>query len=129
MSIRTTNRFDSPAPVRLVSRRKERKDALKLTDMELSDLEALARVDLEPEERDRLRLQLDRIIGFFRKLQEVETGGVEAGGEGAVSGRAPAPDEPQECLDREEVLGQAPDREEGFFRVPPVIDREGGGGS
>lgn len=102
---------------------------MKLTDIELSDLEALARVDLEPEERDRLRLQLDRIIGFVRKLQEVETGGVEAGGEGAVPGKAPVLDEPQECLDREEVLGQAPDREEGFFRVPPVIDREGGEGS
>ena len=113
-------------PVRLVSRRKERKNDLKLTDMEFGDLETLARVDLEPEERDRLRLQLDRIIEFFRKLQEVETGEIGAGG---ATGAVPAFDEPEACLDREEVLGQAPDREGGFFRVPPVIDREDGGGS
>ncbi len=97
--------------------------------MEFSDLEALARVDLEPEERDRLRLQLDRIIGFFRKLQDVETGGTGAGGAGRGPVTQPALDEPEACLHREEVLGQAPDREGGFFRVPPVIDREDGGGS
>jgi aspartyl-tRNA(Asn)/glutamyl-tRNA(Gln) amidotransferase subunit C len=90
--------------------------------MEFSDLEALARVDLDPEERDRLRLQLDRILGFVRKLQEVETG---KDGSPEAAGSAPASDEPHECLDREEVLGQAPERENGFFRVPPVIDREG----
>ncbi len=104
---------------------------MKLTDMEFGDLEAIARVDLDPEERDRLRLQLDRIIGFVRKLQEVETGGTGADGVrgGATGGTVtqPAADEPGDCLDREEVLGQAPDREGGFFRVPPVIDREDGG--
>lgn len=95
---------------------------MKLTDMEFSDLEALARVDLDTEDRDRLRFQLDRILGFVRKIQEIETGG---DGSPEPGGSAPAADNPQECLNREEVLGQAPEREEGFFRVPPVIDREG----
>lgn len=94
-----------------------------MTDKEFSDLEGLARVDLDPEERDILRLQLDRILGFVRKLKEVET---ETDGSPEPGGSAPASDQPRECLDREEVLGQAPEREEGFFRVPPVIDREGG---
>jgi aspartyl-tRNA(Asn)/glutamyl-tRNA(Gln) amidotransferase subunit C len=102
---------------------------LKLTDMEFGDLEALARVDLDEEERDRLRLQLDRILGFVRKLQEVETGEATAGGENGPLPLPPASDEARECLDREEVLSQAPDREGGFFRVPPVIEREDGGGS
>lgn len=115
--------------MRLVSRRQERKDDLKLTDMQFNDLEALARVDLEPEERDRLRLQLDRIIGFFRKLQEVEIAGTDGSGAAGGTVTQPAADEPGDCLDREEVLGQAPDREGGFFRVPSVIDREDGGGS
>jgi len=101
---------------------------LKLTDKEFGDLESLARIDMGPEERDRLRLQLDRILGFVRKLQEVDTGATQVGT--AARGRLPdTPDEPGECLEREEVLGQAPDREDGFFRVPPVIDHEGGGGS
>ena len=100
---------------------------MKLTDMEFGDLEALARVDLDPEERDRLRLQLDRILGFVKKLQEVETGAEEKAGTDILPAVLPSADEPGECLDREEVLGQAPDREAGFFRVPPVIEREGGG--
>ena len=100
---------------------------MKLTDLEFGDLEALARVDLEEEERDRLRLQLERILGFVRKLQEVETGAEEKAGTDIQRTVLPAADEPRECLDREEVLGQAPDREAGFFRVPSVIEREDGG--
>ena len=100
-----------------------------MTDIEFGDLEELARVDLEPGEREKLRLQLDRILGFVRKLQDIDTGDAGAEGEGAPHGAAPAPDEPRDCLDRDEVLGQAPESEGGFFRVPPVIDREGGGGS
>jgi aspartyl-tRNA(Asn)/glutamyl-tRNA(Gln) amidotransferase subunit C len=128
-NIRATNRFDSPAPVRLVSVSNEREDHLKLTDMEFSGLEVLARVDLDPGERDRLRLQLGRILGFVRRLEQAEPGG---SGEGCRSAFIPAPpssDEPRECLDREEVLGQAPAREGGFFRVPPVIGGDDGGGS
>ena len=124
--IQGTNRFDSPAPLRLVSRMKEREEFLKLTDSEFEDLEALARIDLDPEERDRLRLQLDRILGFVHKIAGVDTG---SGTEEVSSTVLPSADEPHECLDREEVLGQAPDRENEFFRVPPVIDREGGGES
>jgi aspartyl-tRNA(Asn)/glutamyl-tRNA(Gln) amidotransferase subunit C len=115
--------------VRLVSLGKETKDVLRLTDIEFGDLEALARVDLGPEEREKLRLQLDRILGFVRKLQDIDTGDTGEPREGPRRGAAPAPDEPRECLDREEVLSQAPDREGAFFRVPPIIDREGGGDS
>jgi aspartyl-tRNA(Asn)/glutamyl-tRNA(Gln) amidotransferase subunit C len=129
VDIQATNRFDSPAPLRLVSVEKEREVRLKLTDMEFGDLEALARIDLGPEERDRLRLQLGRILGFVRKLQEVDAGEQEETGPALTGRLITASDEPGECLEREEVLGQAPDREDGFFRVPPVIDREGGAGS
>jgi aspartyl-tRNA(Asn)/glutamyl-tRNA(Gln) amidotransferase subunit C len=90
-----------------------------LTDHEFSDLETLAMIELEPEERDRLRLQLGRILGFVRRLQDVET--ADEGSRGP-EGAAPSADEPGECLDRDEVLGQAPDTEGGYFRVPPVID-------
>jgi aspartyl-tRNA(Asn)/glutamyl-tRNA(Gln) amidotransferase subunit C len=93
---------------------------LALTDSEFKELEALAKIDLGPEERDRLRIQLERILGFVRKLQEVES---EEAGAVPAGGARPSADEPGECVDREEVLGQAPGREEAFFSVPPVIER------
>ena len=95
-----------------------------LSDAEFREIEKLARIDLEPEERERLRIQLDRILGFVRRLQELETGD-RAAAQGSYA-QPVAPDEPGECLDREEILGQAPDREDGFFRVPQVIERESG---
>jgi aspartyl-tRNA(Asn)/glutamyl-tRNA(Gln) amidotransferase subunit C len=97
---------------------------LRLTDSEFRDLESLAKIDLGPEERDRLRLQLDRILGFVRKLQEVDAEGSQ-GLETRSS--ATAEDVPGECLARGEVLGQAPDAVNGFFRVPPIIERGEGG--
>ena len=36
-------------------------------------LERLARLELAPEERKRLAKQLDRIVGYVRQLQEVDT--------------------------------------------------------
>jgi aspartyl-tRNA(Asn)/glutamyl-tRNA(Gln) amidotransferase subunit C len=125
--IRATNRFDSPAPVRLVCRDREREEDLNLTDMEFGDLEALARVDLEPDERDRLRFQLERILGFVRKLQDEEKVPADRPVPEPVPSSPPAADVPVDCIDRDEVLGQAPDHEDGFFRVPAVIERDGGG--
>jgi aspartyl-tRNA(Asn)/glutamyl-tRNA(Gln) amidotransferase subunit C len=89
------------------------------------DLESLARIRLDSEERDRLRLQFARIVEFVEKLKGIDTSGF--GGETVYRGARLAGDDPQPCLDREEVLGQAPDREGGFFRVPPVIDTGKGG--
>jgi aspartyl-tRNA(Asn)/glutamyl-tRNA(Gln) amidotransferase subunit C len=96
---------------------------LKITDSEFVDIEALAKIDLSGEEREKLRIQLERILGFVRILADEKT---EEPDETGAAGVIPSPDVPRECLDREEVLAQAPERENGFFRVPPVIEREGG---
>jgi aspartyl-tRNA(Asn)/glutamyl-tRNA(Gln) amidotransferase subunit C len=98
---------------------------LKLTDIEFGEIERLARIDLDPGQRDRLRIQLERIIGFVEQLRDVEYG--LAGNAKTGSGTAPTADDPGKCLDREEVLDQAPDREGPFFRIPPVLEEDTGG--
>jgi len=97
---------------------------VKLSDSELKHLEELAKLKLEGESRQKLRIQLSRIIDFVRKLQEVDTSGYEAR---AYVGRFKPylrPDEPEECLPRDKVLEESPDTEKGQFRVPPIIETE-----
>jgi aspartyl-tRNA(Asn)/glutamyl-tRNA(Gln) amidotransferase subunit C len=97
---------------------------MELKDKDLEHLERLARVELSGESREKLRGQLGTIIEFVNKLQSIDTSGYEA--KAYLGGFEPElrRDEARECLDTEEVLESAPDRQNGYFRVPPVIDRE-----
>ncbi len=97
---------------------------MELKDKDLEHLERLARVELSAESREKLRKQLGTIIEFVRKLQGIDTADYKP--KAYLGGFEPElrPDEAKECLETEEVLGAAPDRQNGYFRVPPVIDRE-----
>lgn len=100
------------------------KAAVKLNDEDLKHIEELARVELSGEAREKLRGQLGDIIGFVQKLQAIDTSGYSP--KAYLGGFEPEPreDVKGECLSRDEVLEQAPDEQNGFFRVPPVIDRD-----
>lgn len=90
----------------------------------IEHLEELARIDLTPEEEKRLAEQLGRIVEYVEQLQKVDTDGVAPT---SLVVREDRPklraDEPRKGLDRNVVLAQAPDSENGFFRVPKVIER------
>jgi len=79
-------------------------------------LEALAKLRLAPEEEALLREDLRRILAFVDTLPRVEAleaeeawGHLREDAEGA-------------SLPQAQALALAPDREEGFFRVPPVLE-------
>ncbi len=97
---------------------------MRFSDADLRHLESLAMIDLDGESRERLRLQLPRIIEMVRYMEKIETGDDPAEPAGISSGPGSAEDVPSAGLEREEILAQAPDTHEGFFRVPPVIDGE-----
>jgi aspartyl-tRNA(Asn)/glutamyl-tRNA(Gln) amidotransferase subunit C len=90
----------------------------------IAHLEKLARIELTPEERERLVDQLDRIVGYVEQLQEVDTEGISP--TSAVTHEMQTQlrdDEPVRGLDRDVILGQAPDPKDGYFRVPRIIER------
>jgi len=87
-------------------------------------LEALARIELGEEERERLAEQMGRIVTFVEKLQSVDTSGVGSVDNGASGAERLRDDISEPGLDRDDVLSQAPDAAEGCFRVPRVIDRD-----
>jgi len=88
----------------------------------IDQLETLARIELTPAEKERLIVQLDRIVGYVRQLQQIDTDTVPPFQ--SPGGRTPLRDDKTgDCLDRDSVLDEAPDTADRHFRVPRVIER------
>ncbi|HTV58726.1 MAG TPA: Asp-tRNA(Asn)/Glu-tRNA(Gln) amidotransferase subunit GatC [Verrucomicrobiae bacterium] len=91
----------------------------------------LAHLELSAEEIEMYRSQLDEILSYVGKLEELDVSGVEpmaqvlystvAEGDGA--GSPLRADTLRECHTAEEVLRTAPDAAKPFFRVPRVIEK------
>ncbi|MBN1885725.1 MAG: Asp-tRNA(Asn)/Glu-tRNA(Gln) amidotransferase subunit GatC [Candidatus Krumholzibacteriota bacterium] len=94
------------------------------SDDDLRHIEKLASIRLDADSRERLRGQLERIIGFVRRLEEVDATDWEPRAHVGRFRPDLRTDAVEPCLSRDEVLAAAPEREAGFFRVPPVIGSE-----
>ena len=80
----------------------------------------LARLALSDEEIDRLGAQLNAILEAVGKVSELDLAGVEPTAHPLDLVNVWADDEPRASLTVEDALAHAPDREAGFFRVPPA---------
>ena len=90
----------------------------------ISQLAKLARLSPTPAEADRLQEDLRKILGMVEKLDELQLDVVQplryvTGVENVLR-----PDATGHHLDRNQALANAPDADvqEGFFRVPRVIE-------
>jgi len=83
---------------------------------------ALARLSLAPEEEQRLIGELNRILAYMQKLNELDTEEVAPTSHGEGADTALRRDEARSFAALEELLSQGPDMKEGYFRVPRIID-------
>jgi aspartyl-tRNA(Asn)/glutamyl-tRNA(Gln) amidotransferase subunit C len=81
----------------------------------------LARLSLTDAERAMFTEQLQHILEYFARLQELDLSGVDPTAHILAPSAAPREDAARSPLDRAEVLAAAPDQEDGFFKVPPVL--------
>mgnify|MGYP006271401325 CR=1 FL=1 len=91
-------------------------------DIDVEHVARLARLALTEEERARLREQLAVILEHAAKVGEVATADVPPTGSPIARANVLRPDEPREPLSHEDVLGNAPAREDGRFRVPRITE-------
>ncbi len=82
----------------------------------------LARIALTPEEVERFREQLSSILDHFALLSEVPTEDVEPTAHPLPLKNVMREDVVQPSLPREEVLRNAPEQEDGMFRVRAVLE-------
>ena len=82
----------------------------------------LSRLDLVEDELDSMRSDLDAILGYVAKLNELDVADVQPTTH-AIPLEMPArEDVVVKTLTREEALGNAPKTEAGMFQVPTVIE-------
>lgn len=84
----------------------------------------LAKLTLSPEEEERFRAQLGRILDHVEQLRELDDAGEPLTHVLPVA-RDLRRDDPGDSLPRSEVLGLAPSADDETMRVPAVLD--GGG--
>lgn len=82
----------------------------------------LARLAITENEADKLANQLDSIITYAEQLNELDTDGVEPTTHVLDLKNVLRKDEPREWITKEEALQNAPDKQDGLFRVPSILE-------
>ena len=112
---------------------------MKVTDKDVAYVADLANLDLAPEEREGMLRDLNSILDYVDRLNELDTSdvtpmaqvsdryGVDEAKRGserfAYASREDVREGLRKSLPHNEALANAPDADEQFFRVPKVIER------
>ena len=91
-----------------------------ITRDEVLHVARLARLELTDDEVDRFTEQLSPILEAVAKVSELDLSGVEPTAHPLDVVNVWAEDEPRPSLAVDEALANAPEREGGFFKVPPA---------
>ena len=94
---------------------------MKITKEEVLYVARLARLDLDADSIDKFAGQIDEILGYIEKLNQVDTEGIIPTSHAISLTNAFREDEQRQHLDRERALANAPESEEGSFVVPKVV--------
>lgn len=94
---------------------------MKITKEEVGRVATLARLSLQEEEKELYAKQLDQILSYIEKLNEVNTDGVEPTSHSMPIKNPMREDIVKESLSQEDALSNAPDKEKGCFKVPKII--------
>jgi aspartyl-tRNA(Asn)/glutamyl-tRNA(Gln) amidotransferase subunit C len=95
---------------------------MKLSREEVLHIARLARVGLTEEEIDRFSEQLSNILENFEILQQVDTEGVPPTSQAVELRSVMREDEVRPSFPKEDVLANAPRRENDCFRVRAVLE-------
>ena len=94
---------------------------MKITPAEISHVADLARLNMSPEEGEAMARQLDEILSYVAKLNELDTDGVAPTTHAISIVNAFREDEVKPSLPREKTLANAPRQNGESFVVPRVI--------
>lgn len=93
-----------------------------ITRQQVEHVANLARLNLSEEEKETYTSQLNGILNFFEKLNHLDTANVKPTSHVLDVYNVMREDENRPSLDREVALRNAPEQEEGHFKVPPVME-------
>ena len=94
---------------------------MKITRQEVENTARLARLEMSEEETDKMTMQLDSILHYVAKLDELDTSGVPTASYTLEAVNAFRDDTVQESLPQAEALVNGPRHDDTAFVVPKVI--------
>ena len=89
---------------------------------EVDHVARLARLDLSAADKERMRSELDKILGYIDKLRALDTRDVEPTSHAVPVTNVMRDDVERPSLPVEDMLANAPDRHREMFRVPRIIE-------
>ena len=92
-----------------------------LTQADVQKIASLARLRITDEEAETLAAQLAQVITYIEQLNEVDTEGVEPMAHAIEQVNVLAEDAVRDSFSREQMLRNAPSRDDECYRVPPVL--------
>jgi aspartyl-tRNA(Asn)/glutamyl-tRNA(Gln) amidotransferase subunit C len=92
------------------------------TKLEVEYVAELARIKLTPEEVNTFRAQLEIVLQHVERLNQVDVSNVEPTAHSFPIYNVFRSDEPQESLDRQAALANAPRQAQGLFLVTKVVE-------
>ncbi|WP_322510812.1 Asp-tRNA(Asn)/Glu-tRNA(Gln) amidotransferase subunit GatC [Chloroflexus sp.] len=95
---------------------------MSLSEAEVRHVARLARIALSDEEIAVMRAQLSAILDYIAMLQEVDVSNVPPTAQVTGLTTVWRPDVVGEMLTQEQALANAPDQQDGMFRVRAVFD-------
>ena len=90
--------------------------------MEIDNLALLARLKLDGNEKELFSRQVGGVIEYIDKLNELDTGDIEPTAHVLPIKNVFREDELKDSLPRDKALQNAPEKEDGFYRVPKIIE-------
>jgi aspartyl-tRNA(Asn)/glutamyl-tRNA(Gln) amidotransferase subunit C len=94
----------------------------KITLEQVRHVARLARLELSPQDENRLRTDMDEMLAYVDKLNELDTKDIAPTTQVGEAGTPMRDDEVTNRPDADAILANAPSRDRNYFKVPKIIE-------
>lgn len=94
---------------------------MKITTEEAKKIALLSRLEFSPEDMEKMRDSMNSILTYMEELNQYDTSDVKPTVHAVEQYNVMREDEPLRSFTNEEALMNAPDSEDGYFKVPKII--------
>ena len=95
---------------------------MKLTRAEVEHIAELAKLELTEEEKEKFREQLSAILEYAEMLQRLDTEAIPPTATVLPLRNVMRPDEVEPSLPLEDILANAPQAEDSYFKVQAILE-------
>ena len=95
---------------------------MKITETDIQHVANLSRLKIRPDESARILAQLNDILTYIENLISIDTSNIEPTTYALPMQNVFRADKVKPSLDRELALSNAPLKDEGYFKVPRVLE-------